>query len=194
MPYIKKNRSQKIKLFLFIIIFFVLGIVVMITAGHRRVLNNVNKPVSDVKKKANVSLDKVHQTSTRNGKKEWDLDARSVQYDIEKSLAIFQELFVVFYLKDKSEISLIAKQGILDTSSNDIKINNNVVIKNKGYSFYTDELIYLHKKHILFSNGPVQIKGNFLILTGKALFFNLKTNKIKLEGNVEGTVSVKKNL
>lgn len=194
MPSIKINRSKKLKIFLISIIFIILGIVLTIFTGYRRVLNQVNRPVADVINKANVSLDKVHQTSTKNGIKEWNLDAASVQYNIKERLAIFRDISVIFYLKDKNRVRLTAKKGILNTDSNDIKIIGNVVIENKVYTVYTDALRYLNKKRVLFSEAPVKIKGDFLILSGNALSFDLNTDKISMEGNIKGTFSVKTTL
>ncbi len=88
-------------------------VIVGIFIGYRRVSNeNENKteifPDSD---NASVSLKRIHQTASKNGAKEWSLDAESAQYFKTRNRIVFKNPSVVFFLKNGSDIKLSAKQG-----------------------------------------------------------------------------------
>jgi lipopolysaccharide export system protein LptC len=191
MPLIKYNNPKKIKLFLLSVILITFGIIISIFVSHRRAYDKENYIVSDVQKKANISIGKVHQTATRDGFKEWNLDASSVEYIDKNSRAIFQDLSVTFYLKDKSKVYLTADQGILETDSNDIEVLGNVVVKNEYYSLKTENLHYKHNGRIIFSKVPVEIIGNSFDFIADSMSMNLITNKTLLQGRVKGTLNEK---
>ena len=191
MPLIKNNNPKKLKLFLLSVILITLGVILSIFLGHRRSYDKENQIVSDVQSKANISIGKVHQTATRNGIKEWNLDAASVEYIDKSNQAIFQDLSVTFYLKDKTKVYLTANQGILETESNDIEVLGNVVVKNEYYSLKTENLHYKHNSRIIFSKVPVKISGNSLDFVADSMSLNLITNKTLLQGRVKGTLNEK---
>jgi lipopolysaccharide export system protein LptC len=191
MPFIKNNNPKKIKLFLLSVILITIGIIISIFVSHRRTYDKENYIVSDVQSKANISIGKVHQTATRDGFKEWNLDAASVEYNDKNNRAIFQDLSVTFYLKDKSRVYLTADQGILETDSNDIEVLGNVVVKNEYYSLKTENLHYKHNGRIIFSEVPVEIIGNSFDFVADSMSMNLITNKTLLQGRVKGTLNEK---
>ena len=191
MPLIKNNNPKKLKLFLLSVILITLGVILSIFLGHRRSYDKENHIVSDVQSKANISIGKVHQTATRNGITEWNLDAASVEYLDKSNQAIFQDLSVTFYLKDKTKVYLTANQGILETESNDIEVLGNVVVKNEYYSLKTENLHYKHNSRIIFSKVPVKISGNSIDFVADSMSLNLITNKTMLQGRVKGTINEK---
>lgn len=191
MPLIKNNNPKKLKLFLLSVILITLGVILSIFVGQRRAYDNENHIVSEVQSKANISIGKVHQTATRNGITEWNLDAASVEYIDKSNQAIFQDLSVTFYLKDKTKVYLTANQGILETDSNDIEVLGNVVVKNEYYSLKTENLHYKHNGRIIFSKVPVKISGNSLDFVADSMSLNLITNKTLLQGRVKGTLNEK---
>ena len=191
MPLIKNNNPKKLKLFLLSVILITLGVILSIFVGQRRAYDNENHIVSEVQSKANISIGKVHQTATRNGITEWNLDAASVEYINKSNKAIFQDLSVTFYLKDKTKVYLTANQGILETDSNDIEVLGNVVVKNEFYSLKTENLHYKHNSRIIFSKVPVKISGNSLDFAADSMSLNLITNITLLQGRVKGTLNEK---
>lgn len=149
------------------------------------------KIVSGAANNANISIGKVHQTSTRNGIVEWRLDAASMNYFAEKSQSLFQDLFVTFYLKDRTEINLTADEGVLKTASKNMRVSGHVVVKNKNYQLETEKLDYNHSKRIISARVPVKIIGDSFALTADSMSLDLKTKLTVLEGNVKGTLSEK---
>jgi len=189
MPFVKNHNHKKLKLILLSIIFVALGVTLTVFVSHRRILEKEENIVSGIQSKANISIGKAHQTAIRNGIKEWSLDATSVNYIVKKNQAIFQDLSVTFYLKNKTEVYLIANKGILKTDSNDMELFGNIVVKNSKYRLKTENLFYRHNKRIIFSKVPVKVAGAAFDLAADSMSLNLNTNKTMFEGNVEGILS-----
>ena len=133
MSSLKKNKRKQFVPFSLAAALTILLITLTGILGYRH-FSDQNKEkdiVSNVENNANISIGKVHQTSTRNGIVEWRLDASSMNYFAEKSQSLFQDLAVTFYLKDRTEIYLTADKGILKTVSKNMIVSGHVVVKNE---------------------------------------------------------------
>lgn len=188
MPFLKNHNHKKLKLILLSAIVSALGITLAVFITNRNSLDKKGHVVSNIRSKANISIGKAHQTAIKNGIKEWNLEAASVNYMVEKNQAIFQDLFITFYLKDKSRVYLTANKGILNIDSKDMEILGNVVIKNATYRLKTENLFYRHNTRIIFSKVPVTVTGDTLELAADSMSLNLNTNKTMFEGKVQGTL------
>ncbi len=188
MPFVKNHNHKKLKLILLSIIFVGLGLSLAAFISHRRLPGKEKNIVSDIRNKANISIGKAHQTAIKNGVKEWNLDAASVDYMVKKNQAIFQDLSITFYLKNKTQVYLTANKGILKIDSNDMEILGNVVVKNLTYRLKTENLFYRHNQRIIFSKVPVKVSGAAFNLIADSMSLNLNTNKTMFEGKVQGTL------
>jgi len=188
MPFLKNHNHKKLKLILLSAIVSALGITLAVFITHRNSLDKKGHVVSTIRSKANISIGKAHQTAIRNGIKEWNLDAASVNYMVEKNQAIFRDLSVTFYLKNKSQVYLTANKGILNIDSNDMEIFGNVVVKSTTYRLKTENLFYRHNRRIIFSKVPVTVIGDAFELAADSMSLNLNTNKTMFEGKVKGTL------
>jgi LPS export ABC transporter protein LptC len=189
MPFVKNHNHKTLKLILLSVIFVGLGVTLAVFLNHRRLPGKEKNIVSDIRNNANISIGKAHQTATRNGIKEWNLDAASVNYMVKKNQAIFQDLSITFYLKNKTQVYLTANKGILKIDSNDMEILGNVVIKNSTYRLKTENLFYRHNQRIIFSKVPVKVSGAAFNLVADSMSLNLNTNQTLFEGKVQGTLS-----
>jgi len=189
MLFIKRRKPHTLALILFSVILATICIMVAIFVSHRQENNKPGNLISTTQKEANLSIDRVHQTATKNGAEEWRLDAESAQYIDSKKQAIFQDLSVTFFLKDQRPVYLTANQGILKTDSNDIEITGNVIMKNENFRLNTENLYYDHHRRIIFTKVPVKIFGNAFDIVANAMSLDLNTKIAFLEGNVKGTFS-----
>lgn len=133
-------------------------------------------------------LGKVSHTATRDGVKEWSLEAESAQILEEENRVVLSQLSVVFFTKE-GEVFLTARKGLLQTDTKDIEVTGNVVVKNEGYRLESEKLQYERRRHVLLTNEPVEITGESSRLTADSMAFDLRTNKTYFKGNVEGVFS-----
>jgi LPS export ABC transporter protein LptC len=189
MPFVKDHNHKKLKLILLFVIFVGLGVTLAVYFSHRRMSGKDKNIASHIRTRANISIGKAHQTATRNGIKEWNLDAASVNYMAENNQAIFQDLSITFYLKNKTQVYLTANKGILKIDTNDMEILGNVVVRNSTYRLKTENLIYRHSQRIISSKAPVQVSGSAFNLVADSMSLNLNTNKAIFQGRVQGTLN-----
>jgi len=186
---IKYKKPKKMKIFLLATIFVTLGGVIAIYVGLKREPTVAESVSQAVEPDATLSLGKIHQTATRNGRKEWSLDADSAYYIDNNNQLILKDLHAVFFLKDNSEINLKADRGILKIASNDIEVSGNVVLQNQEYRLVTEKLNYSHARRELHSNVPATIISATTQLSANSMAFDLNSKILTLEGSVETVIN-----
>jgi len=182
-------KKKKLSYILLAIILVAVGTVVLVFIGYRRVSNTPELLLSSIKDGANLSLGKIRQTATRDGKKEWSLEANSANYIETEKKVVLKDLFVTYYLNDNREVYLDAEQGILYTDTNNIEFSGNVVINQDGYQLMTERMSYEHSRRIIFCKAPVHISGDSAELSANSATYDLNAAKIVLTGNVAATLS-----
>jgi LPS export ABC transporter protein LptC len=188
MVWSRLKKTKKLSIFLLIVILVSVGTVVSVFIGYRHVSNAPEMLITSLKEGANLSLGKIRQTATRDGKKEWSLEADSANYMEADNKVDLKNLSVVYFLEDNREIYLEADQGILQTDTNDIEFSGNVVIRNEEYQMKTEHLNYGHGQRIIICDQSIRISGKGAELTAESAKYDLNADKIVLEGNVVATI------
>jgi lipopolysaccharide export system protein LptC len=182
------KKPKKIKIFLLATIVIALGAIIGIYIGFRQASGPPPSIPESVEPDATLSIGKIHQTATREGRKEWSLEADSAHYLDKTSEMVLRDLRVTFFLEDKSEIILTADRGALKTDSNDITVSGHVVLENEEYKLLAETLNYAHDRRVLYSKDPVTITGASAILAGDSISFDLNSKKLILQGRVETNI------
>jgi LPS export ABC transporter protein LptC len=189
MVWFRQMKVKKLSIFLLVVILLTVGMIVSVFIGYRQVSNAPELLFTSIKEGANLSLGKIRQTSTRDGKKEWSLEADSANYmEAEKKVEL-KNLSVIYFLEDNREVYLKADQGILQTDTNDIEFSGNVVIRNEEYQMKTEHLNYEHDRRIIICDESIRILGQGGELTAESAEYDLNADKVVLKGNVVATVS-----
>ena len=188
MVWSRLKKTKKLSVFLLIVILVSVGTVVSVVLGYRQVSNAPETLLTSIKEGANLSLGKIRQTATRDGKKEWSLEADSANYMEAENKVDLKNLSVVYFLKDNREVYLKADRGILQTDTNDIEFSGNVVVKNEAYQMNTEHLNYEHGRRIIICDQPIRIWGQGAELTAESAQYDLNADKIVLKRNVVATV------
>ena len=185
----KYNKSKKLKIILVAIASIIVSIVIFVYIGYRRLSEAPHAILSTIQDGADMSIGKIHQTATRDGKREWSLEASSARYSQTKKEVILKDLSITFFLDDDSEVYLTANRGILNTGTNDIEVTGDVVIIRENYELTTEKLNYEHALRIVFSEVPVIIVGDDAKISADSASLDLNTKKLRLMGNVESIIS-----
>jgi LPS export ABC transporter protein LptC len=179
--------NRKIKIVLISVILFTISLTVALFVGYRYISKKTEKIVPPVVEGSSITIEKIHQTSTKNGVVEWNLDASSATYSDGKKEAFLKDLSVTFFTKDNRKIFLTADNGTLKTETNNIEISGGVTIKNEEFLLKTEKISYEHDKRIIFSKVPVEITGKSMSLVADSMTIYLNTNRAELTGKVKGT-------
>lgn len=188
----KRRNSRNLKILLAGTMTVILAVIVAVFVGYRQLSNGpTDMDESAPQDGSTVSIGKVRQTSSKDGKTEWHLEAESARFfDTEKKV-VFKGISVVFYPKEDEEIHLTSDSGTLETELKNIDVTDNVVVKNKDFSLTTDILHYEHGRKVLSSIAPVKFSGPELMLTADSMKLELDENRIHFQGNVKGVFSEK---
>ena len=182
----KRHNPEKLKFFLYALIFLIIVAVVAVFINYRFFASK-DDLLTMLKSKATVSLDKVEHTATKNGVKEWGLKAESVNYYQNKNEAIFKNINLVFFDKNKPSATLTAKKGHLNTETNDIVATGHVFVVHDKLTLETETLDFNNKKRIISSDVPVKLVREESQVTADSMHMDLNTNITTLKGNVKGT-------
>ena len=188
MVWSRLKKTKKLSIFLLIVILLSVGMVVSVFIGYRQVSNAPEMLLSSIKEGANLSLGKIRQTATRDGNKEWSLEADSANYMEAENKVDLKNLSVIYFLKDNREVYLTADRGILQTDTNDIEFSGNVVVRNEAYEMKTEHLNYEHGRRIIICDQSIRIRGQGAELTAESAKYDLNADKIVLKRNVVATV------
>ena len=142
--------------------------------------------IESIPLEANLTISKVHQTATRDGVKDWSLDADTAQYFNERKQLVLNAIDMEFYLKDNRQVNLSADKGTLTTDTKDVVISGNIKLHSDQNRLKTEQLHYNHEDKILFGDVPVEITGQAFNLKADRMTYDLDENRIVFEGNVKG--------
>ncbi len=188
---LRVKKQRRLKLFLVMVILGTFGIILALFFQYRQYPALEDTQDISFDDGANIAIDRVHQTATRDGFTEWNLDASSVKYMESEKKALFQDVSVTFFLKDGTRLYLTANKGILQIESKDIEVIGDVVVRNDKYRLETERLQYQHEKRLLFTKVPVKIIGADMDLSSDALSVDLNQKKAWFRGHVKGSVDEK---
>jgi LPS export ABC transporter protein LptC len=153
--------------------------------SNRHLSNGSENSVPILPKGNDVSLNRIHQVATRDGVKEWILDAESAQYDKAENKTILTDVCATFFLKDGRKVQLTSRYGVLLTDTKDIEVSKDVVVRSGPYELKTERLCYDHKNRAISTNMPIVLRGNGMHVTGKSMVFSLNTERAVLRDAVE---------
>ncbi len=136
-------------------------------------------------KDGDVSLNRIHHVATRDGTKEWTLDAKSAHYQKADNKTVFKDIAATFYLENGDTISLDCRDGVLMTDTKDVEVWGDVVARSGAYELNTERLRYEHKTQTMITDTPVVIKGNRMEIAGSSMAFNLRTEQVVVRGRVK---------
>jgi LPS export ABC transporter protein LptC len=143
------------------------------------------KLITSIQQNASLAIGNVHQVSTRDGIKEWILDARSAHVIDESKQLMLEDVTVVYFMKNGKEVRLTANRGMLKTETKDIEVTGQVVLTYSNYTLETEQMNYDHGRRILFSSTPVKIIGDTINLTADSMKYDLAANQTWFQRNVE---------
>lgn len=179
------NRPERIRSALILVIVATIGLLISLFIGYRLLRSDPQKLISSIQQQASMSIGKVHQVSTRDGIKEWVLDAESAQVVDEARKLMLEGVSVVYFLSNGDQVTLKGKNGFLKTDSSDIEVFGDVVVTYQTYRLETARLLYDHGQRQITCPTQVVLTSETSVLTADSMSFDLNQNRSSFEGNVE---------
>lgn len=142
-------------------------------------------PASPPQPQAQLKLEDVRYSSTRQDRKEWELVARQVQYFQEEGVARLDQVRLTFYGQDGKQYQVTGGYAWIEPDSSDVEVAGGVVGRSSdGYVFRTDMVTYLAAGRQIVADGPVELEGPRLSVRGEGLVMDLGAAHLEVEGRV----------
>ena len=148
---------------------------VAVFIGYRQVTRNPEVLLDLVQKEADMHLDKIRQTATKNGIREWRLEAESATLLEKNKTMLLIRPEVEFFMQDGDHVHLTADQGTIYTDSKHLTIAGQVSANPSRYRFQTDVVDYDSDKRELSADTPVKISGQAFTLHADSMAMDLET-------------------
>ena len=130
---------------------------------------------------ADLKLDRLRYTETRDGVKEWELEAASAQYFKEDGTVVLEKMRAAFFGKSEQTYSLEGEKGRFNTQTKAIEAFDGVKLETSdGYRLETQTLRYQADKRELSTGDPVEMQGPQGKITGTGLIVHLDQQRMKI--------------
>jgi LPS export ABC transporter protein LptC len=139
---------------------------------------------------ADLRLDRVHYTETREGVKEWELEATSAVYRKEGDTVILEKIRATFYGRNQESYHLVGEKGRFNTQTKVIEVYDGVEIDSSdGYHMRTRSLKYQSDQKEIQTSDPVELEGPTLRVEGVGMVVDLNRERVKILRGVTTTLS-----
>jgi len=140
-----------------------------------------NPPTGEPASAADLKLDRLHYTETREGVKEWELDAASAQYFKEDGSVVLERVRAAFFGKNDQTYTLEGEKGRLNPQTKAVEAFDGVKLETSdGYRLETRSLRYQADKRELITGDPVEMHGPQGKITGIGMIVHLDQQRIKI--------------
>lgn len=173
-----------------VIILGSLGLVGVLVCQTLTPLSSEIPPPSKPDASADLKLDRVHYTETREGRKEWELEAASAIYCKEGDTVMLEKIRATFYGRNQESYHLIGERGRFHTKSKLIEVYDGVKIdSSNGYHMRTRSLKYQADQKELHTSDPVELEGPAVRVEGVGMVVELNRERVRILRGVSTTLS-----
>ena len=139
---------------------------------------------------ADLKLDRVHYTETRDGVKEWELEATSAQYFKEESTILLDKVKASFFGKGGQAYTLVGEKARYNPQTKAMELFDGIQLKSSdGYQMRTRSLKYEAEKKELRTADAVEIIGPQLRVEGTGLIVDVDGQRLQVLRQVTTTLS-----
>lgn len=139
---------------------------------------------------ADLMLDRLRYTETKEGVKEWELEAASALYFKDKGTVVFEKVKATFFGKNQGIYVLVGEKGKFNPQTKAIEVFDGVKLDSSdGYHMRTQSLKYEAEKRELSTPDPIEMSGPQLRVEGTGLIVELDRQRLKVLRHVRTTLS-----
>lgn len=148
---------------------------------RKKILEETDKAPKISTEGADQRLEKIHFVEEKQGKKIWELEAKTILQYQEQNLLLLEDVKVVYYAKDGRSFTLTGEKGKVYQDSKDMELTGNVVFASTdGYRLKTHSMSYKHSTKQARTPDPVEFEGEQIHLTGKGMLINMEEKTFKV--------------
>lgn len=182
------KSMKKMRLYLGVMIVGGVGLVAIMTWRTLAPLPGKNVPLQEPASAADLQLNRMKYTETREGIKEWEVEAASVRYFQDENMLFLEKVKATFFGKNQETYVLEGERGKFNTQTKTIEVFDGVKIDSSdGYQVQTRSLKYQAEKRELRTSDPVEMSGPQLRIQGTGLVVELDHQRMRILKQVTTT-------
>ncbi len=142
-------------------------------------------------KNIDISLQKIHYTDIKDGKKRWDLFAEKVEYDKKRDYTYFKNVRMDIFPRKESgdKISLNADSAVYYNKTGDVEIEGNITaVGENGIKFETSTLRFRASRSLIDTQDRVKLVHGRLVIDGRGMEFDLKARSVRVFNDVTARI------
>jgi LPS export ABC transporter protein LptC len=128
----------------------------------------------------------VSHSAIKDGVLQWSLTAGGASFSLDREKAFLTDVNATFFAKDGQEIFVSAQKGTIDTKSQGVLLEEEVLLHDKDYALKSRQMDYDNDSRLIAAPTPVEMSGPRLHITGESLTYDLDKSVVTVTGNVKG--------
>lgn len=143
-------------------------------------------PITGGSEEPTMLFEGFRMAATQAQTREWEFTARAAQIYEKIHLAKAQDIHIEYWRDGKVVSTLTAKRGLIQTETNDMRAEKNVVmISQEGVRLFTERLNWDHRRQKIYTDLPVRVVRRDSILTGVGLRTDNELKHIEVLADVK---------
>jgi LPS export ABC transporter protein LptC len=162
------------------LIVVVVSLILWANYKGRKVVEDVQLPKIAIEG-ADSAIEKVRFVEEKEGRKTWELEAKSMHHYQDKNFMILEDVKVTFFAEDGRTVILTGKQGKVHQDTKDMELQGDVVATSSdGYRFRTQSVAYHHQEKKIQTPDPVEFDGEQVWLKGRGMLVDVEARTVKV--------------
>lgn len=164
----------------FIIVALVVALAVMILRNFKGF--DGDEILERLPDNVDLAMSRIQYTETQDGVPQWTLQADSAMHSFSQGTTDIQNILMVFYDQGElGDVTLTADSGKFFSDPQVVHVQGNVVVRSpKGYSFYTDSLVFTSADRIIRTEDDVRLLSGAADIRGTGLLLHVDTRQISI--------------
>ena len=132
-----------------------------------------------------MHLEKVQFVEDKQGRRTWELEAKSVRQYEDQDLVVLEDVKVTVFAKDGQSFVLSGKEARLHQRSKDMELEGDVLLTSSdGYRLKTRSITYRHGEKKAQTADPVEIEGKELRVKGNGMVVDIEARTFRILNQV----------
>ena len=133
-----------------------------------------------------VVFEKTELVEEEDGKRLWEFKADAVTIDETTKKIYLTAVKGTVYREDGSSVTLIARNGVADTTSKEILLEGEVLAQSSsGASFTAPKVRWAGQQQWFFADGGVRLVRQGTVISGEQLESDVNMEQMKIRGNAK---------
>ncbi len=174
---------KRIKIALLIsiaLIVFVVSLILWANYRGRKPMDEEQLPKIAIEG-ADSRIETIRFVEEKQGRKTWELEAKSMQHYQDQNLMILDDVRLTFFAEDGRTFTLTGKQGKVHQETKDMELEGDVVATSSdGYRFKTHSIAYDNQKKKIQTPDMVELDGDQVWLKGRGMLVDVEARTVKV--------------